>query len=301
MEASTPVKPLDQAAPGAQIRAAGALPNLIVIGAQKCGTSVLHYYLSLHPEVSMSKPKELNFFIEERNWPRGVDWYKRAVRPRRPRPRRGLAQLHRLPPARGRARADGLGGPRREADLHGPRPARADRRALGPQLRQAPREGDAGRDPDAPEHLLRHPLASTRCSSSASSRTTRRSRSSSSSSPSCATSGWRRCARSSSSSASTPTSTTRASSRSATRPRARRGRPGSRCGSRRWAAAAAGGCSRRTSGSCSTTGCRCGGRSSAPTCAPRCRRETLEELRADAERLRELTGRDFSNWKIWAA
>jgi hypothetical protein len=75
MEASTPVKPLDQAAPGALTRA-GALPNLIVIGAQKCGTSVLHYYLSLHPEVSMSKPKELNFFIEERNWPRGIDWYK---------------------------------------------------------------------------------------------------------------------------------------------------------------------------------------------------------------------------------
>jgi hypothetical protein len=75
MEASTPVKPLDQAASGAPTRA-GALPNLIVIGAQKCGTSVLHYYLSLHPEVSMSKPKELNFFIEERNWPRGVDWYK---------------------------------------------------------------------------------------------------------------------------------------------------------------------------------------------------------------------------------
>ena len=56
--------------------AAGALPNLIVIGSQKCGTSVLHYYLSLHPEVSMSKPKELNFFIEERNWPRGIDWYR---------------------------------------------------------------------------------------------------------------------------------------------------------------------------------------------------------------------------------
>jgi hypothetical protein len=72
MEASTPVKSLDQATPGA----AGALPNLIIIGAQKCGTSVLHYYLGLHPEVTMSKPKELNFFIEERNWPRGVDWYK---------------------------------------------------------------------------------------------------------------------------------------------------------------------------------------------------------------------------------
>jgi hypothetical protein len=83
MEASTPVKSHEQAAPGAQPRAdtsagatGGALPNLIVIGAQKCGTSVLHYYLSLHPEVSMSRPKELNFFIEERNWSRGVDWYK---------------------------------------------------------------------------------------------------------------------------------------------------------------------------------------------------------------------------------
>ena len=39
-------------------------------------TSVLHYYLSLHPEVFMSRPKELNFFIEERNWPRGIDWYR---------------------------------------------------------------------------------------------------------------------------------------------------------------------------------------------------------------------------------
>ena len=53
------------------------LPNLIVIGAQKCGTSGLHYYLGLHPEVSMSSPKELNFFIAERNWCRGLQWYAR--------------------------------------------------------------------------------------------------------------------------------------------------------------------------------------------------------------------------------
>jgi len=85
MEASAPAKPLDQAAPQDGARAAGtsagALPNLIILGAQKCGTSGLHYYLSLHPEVSMSRPKELNFFIEERNWPRGVDWYKRHFDP----------------------------------------------------------------------------------------------------------------------------------------------------------------------------------------------------------------------------
>jgi hypothetical protein len=61
---------------------AGALPNLIVIGAQKCGTSGLHYYLSLHPETSMSKPKELNFFIAERNYPRGFDWYRAHFDPR---------------------------------------------------------------------------------------------------------------------------------------------------------------------------------------------------------------------------
>jgi hypothetical protein len=41
---------------------AGALPNLLVIGAPKCGTTSLHYYLGLHPEVYMSTPKELNFF-----------------------------------------------------------------------------------------------------------------------------------------------------------------------------------------------------------------------------------------------
>ncbi len=61
---------------------AGALPNLIVIGAQKCGTSGLHYYLSLHPEISVSRPKELNFFIAERNWAKGLDWYRRHFDPR---------------------------------------------------------------------------------------------------------------------------------------------------------------------------------------------------------------------------
>jgi hypothetical protein len=75
-------EPATTAANGAADAGSGALPNLIVIGAQKCGTSGLHYHLSLHPEVSMSKPKELNFFIEERNWPRGEAWYRRQFDPR---------------------------------------------------------------------------------------------------------------------------------------------------------------------------------------------------------------------------
>ena len=80
MDAPTSTKPLDQAVPGSGDDAGsgrGALPNLVVIGAQKCGTSGLHYQLSLHPEIWMSRPKELNFFIEERNWRRGEEWYRR--------------------------------------------------------------------------------------------------------------------------------------------------------------------------------------------------------------------------------
>lgn len=64
----------------------GALPNLIVIGGLKCGTTSLHHYLNLHPEIGMSRPKELNFFVSELNWGLGEDWYRahfdatRAVR-----------------------------------------------------------------------------------------------------------------------------------------------------------------------------------------------------------------------------
>jgi Sulfotransferase domain len=53
----------------------GALPNLIVIGGLKCGTTSLHHYLSLHPEIAMSRPKELNFFVAELNWELGEEWY----------------------------------------------------------------------------------------------------------------------------------------------------------------------------------------------------------------------------------
>ncbi len=53
----------------------GNLPNLIIIGAQKCATTSLHYYLSLHPEVCMSREKELNFFYGK-NWSKGIEWYK---------------------------------------------------------------------------------------------------------------------------------------------------------------------------------------------------------------------------------
>jgi Sulfotransferase domain len=49
-------------------------PNLIVIGATKCGTSSLHQYLDCHPDIVMSHPKELRFFTK--NWHKGLAWYE---------------------------------------------------------------------------------------------------------------------------------------------------------------------------------------------------------------------------------
>jgi hypothetical protein len=52
------------------------LPNLIVIGAAKCGTTSLHEYLGEHPQISMSREKELHFFVDRKNWSRGLAWYE---------------------------------------------------------------------------------------------------------------------------------------------------------------------------------------------------------------------------------
>lgn len=61
-------------APAVQELRAGALPNLLIIGAMKCGTTSLHRYLDLHPEISMSSPKELRFF-DDPAWRDRIDWY----------------------------------------------------------------------------------------------------------------------------------------------------------------------------------------------------------------------------------
>ena len=48
------------------------LPNLLIIGAMKCGTTSLHNYLNLHPECYMQQEKELDYFIEKRNYKKGL-------------------------------------------------------------------------------------------------------------------------------------------------------------------------------------------------------------------------------------
>jgi hypothetical protein len=44
-----------------------ALPTFIIIGAAKAGTTSLHYYLDLHPEIQMSAVKETHFFAGPAN------------------------------------------------------------------------------------------------------------------------------------------------------------------------------------------------------------------------------------------
>jgi co-chaperonin GroES (HSP10) len=66
------------------VRRRGALPNLVVIGGLKCGTTSLHHYLNLHPQIAMSRPKELNFFVAELNWDLGGEWYASHFDPAAP-------------------------------------------------------------------------------------------------------------------------------------------------------------------------------------------------------------------------
>lgn len=53
------------------------LPDFLVIGAMKAGTTSLYHYLAAHPQVFMPRVKELDFFTEELSWRRGWAWYRR--------------------------------------------------------------------------------------------------------------------------------------------------------------------------------------------------------------------------------
>lgn len=50
------------------------LPNVLVIGAMKAGTTSLHRHLDLHPEIGMSERKELHLFTRP-DWRQHLDWY----------------------------------------------------------------------------------------------------------------------------------------------------------------------------------------------------------------------------------
>ena len=55
-------------------RAIRTLPDYLIIGTQKGGTTSLYNYLIRHPQVLRATTTEVHFFDE--NFPRGEDWYR---------------------------------------------------------------------------------------------------------------------------------------------------------------------------------------------------------------------------------
>lgn len=54
--------------------ATGGLPDFLIIGAQKCGTTFLYDLLSLHPEVEPATTKEVHYL--DQRFGEGVEWYR---------------------------------------------------------------------------------------------------------------------------------------------------------------------------------------------------------------------------------
>lgn len=51
------------------------LPDFIIIGAMKSGTTTLYRYLDLHPDIDMSRDKETDYFVAEKQLANGLAWY----------------------------------------------------------------------------------------------------------------------------------------------------------------------------------------------------------------------------------
>jgi|SRR5690625_520161 len=67
----TAIKVLSEVHPGNE-------PGFIIAGAQKAATTSLHYYLNQHPVLRGSNPKEVAYFHDDRNFKKGLKWYKKA-------------------------------------------------------------------------------------------------------------------------------------------------------------------------------------------------------------------------------
>src|SRR5690606_21536211 len=50
------------------------LPNVLIVGAKRAGTSSMYKYLCMHPDVYGSVRKEVEFFSQ--HYHRGISWYR---------------------------------------------------------------------------------------------------------------------------------------------------------------------------------------------------------------------------------
>ncbi len=72
----------------------GTMPDFIIIGAMKCGTSTLQAQLGEQPGILMTTPKEPNFFSDDEIFARGGDWYSALFEGARPGDLKGEASTH---------------------------------------------------------------------------------------------------------------------------------------------------------------------------------------------------------------
>ena len=52
------------------------LPDFLIIGAQKAGTTSLYNYLQAHPCIASAARKEVHFFDRKLNLNKGLTWYR---------------------------------------------------------------------------------------------------------------------------------------------------------------------------------------------------------------------------------
>ena len=57
------------------------LPDFLIVGPQKTGSTALYSFLKLHPNIVSNDPspqtfEELQFFNNDKNYLAGLDWYK---------------------------------------------------------------------------------------------------------------------------------------------------------------------------------------------------------------------------------
>lgn len=70
------------------------LPQFLIIGAMKCGTTTLQAQLVAQPGIFMTTPKEPNFFSDDAVFARGMGWYRGLFAQARPGDLRGEASTH---------------------------------------------------------------------------------------------------------------------------------------------------------------------------------------------------------------
>ncbi|PZX13456.1 sulfotransferase family protein [Palleronia aestuarii] len=70
------------------------LPDFVIVGAMKCGTSTLAAQLGAQPGVFMTEPKEPNFFSDESVFAKGMPWYQALFAAAAPGDLKGEASTH---------------------------------------------------------------------------------------------------------------------------------------------------------------------------------------------------------------